>query len=31
MRHSRASINKAVEVARGVPGATSVRNDMLLK
>ena len=28
---SRASINKAVEVARGVPGVTSVRNDMLLK
>jgi len=28
---SRASINKAVEVARGVTGVTSVRNDMRLK
>lgn len=29
--NSRASINKAVEVARGVPGVTSVRNDMQLR
>jgi osmotically-inducible protein OsmY len=28
---SRADINKAVEVARGVAGVTSVRNDMRLK
>ena len=28
---SRAAINKAVEVARGVKGVTSVRNDMRLK
>ena len=28
---SRADINKAVDVARGVPGVTSVRNDMRLK
>ena len=28
---SRAAINKAVEVARGVEGVTSVRNDMRLK
>jgi osmotically-inducible protein OsmY len=28
---SRASINRAVEVARGVEGVTSVRNDMRLK
>jgi len=28
---SRADINKAVEVARGVMGVTSVRNDMRLK
>ena len=28
---SRADINKAVEVARGVSGVTSVRNDMRLK
>jgi osmotically-inducible protein OsmY len=28
---SRAAIDKAVEVARGVPGVTSVRNDMRLK
>ena len=28
---SRADINKAVEVARGVKGVTSVRNDMRLK
>ena len=29
--NSRADINKAVEVARGVKGVTSVRNDMRLK
>jgi osmotically-inducible protein OsmY len=29
--NSRADINKAVEIARGVPGVTSVRNDMRLK
>ena len=29
--NSRADINKAGEVARGVPGVTSVRNDMRLK
>jgi len=29
--NSRADINKAVEVARGVRGVTSVRNDMRLK
>jgi osmotically-inducible protein OsmY len=29
--NSRADMNKAVEVARGVPGVTSVRNDMRLK
>ena len=29
--NSRADINKAVEVARGVAGVTSVRNDMRLK
>jgi osmotically-inducible protein OsmY len=28
---SRAAINRAVEVARGVKGVTSVRNDMRLK
>ena len=28
---SRAAINRAVEVARGVEGVTSVRNDMRLK
>jgi len=28
---SRADINRAVEVARGVKGVTSVRNDMRLK
>jgi len=28
---SRAAINKAAEVARGVKGVTSVRNDMRLK
>ena len=28
---SRASIDKAVEIARGVKGVTSVRNDMRLK
>ena len=28
---SRAAIDRAVEVARGVPGVTSVRNDMRLK
>jgi hyperosmotically inducible protein len=28
---SRADINKAVEVARGVKGVTSVRNDMRVK
>ncbi|MDP1536596.1 MAG: BON domain-containing protein [Burkholderiales bacterium] len=28
---SRADINKAVEVARGIKGVTSVRNDMRLK
>jgi osmotically-inducible protein OsmY len=28
---SSANINKATEVARGVPGVTSVRNDMRLK
>lgn len=28
---SRADINKAVEVARGVAGATSVKNDMRLR
>jgi osmotically-inducible protein OsmY len=28
---SQASINKAVEVARGVGGVTSVKNDMRLK
>jgi len=28
---SRASIDKAAEVARGVPGVTSVRNDMRLR
>jgi len=28
---SRADINKAVEIARGVGGVTSVRNDMRLK
>ena len=29
--NSRADINKAVEVARGVKGVTSVKNDMRLK
>jgi osmotically-inducible protein OsmY len=29
--NSRADINKATEVARSVPGVTSVRNDMRLK
>jgi osmotically-inducible protein OsmY len=29
--NSRADINKAVEVSRGVSGVTSVRNDMRLK
>jgi len=29
--NSRSDINRAVEVARGVPGVTSVRNDMRLK
>jgi osmotically-inducible protein OsmY len=29
--NSRADINKAVEVARGVGGVTSVKNDMRLK
>lgn len=28
---SRANINRAVEVARGVKGVTSVKNDMLVK
>jgi hypothetical protein len=28
---SRAEINRAVEVSRGVPGVTSVRNDMRLR
>ena len=28
---SRADINKAVEVAKGVAGVTSVKNDMVLK
>ena len=28
---SRASIDKAVEITRGVPGVTSVRNDMRLR
>jgi osmotically-inducible protein OsmY len=28
---SRADINKAAEIARGIPGVTSVRNDMRLK
>ena len=28
---SRADINKATEVARGVPGVTSVKNDMRLR
>ena len=28
---SRAAIDKAVEITRGVPGVTSVRNDMRLK
>ncbi len=29
--NSQANINRAVEVARGVPGVTSVRNDMRLR
>ena len=29
--NSRTSINKAVEVARGVKGVTSVKNDMIVK
>ena len=28
---SRADINKAVEVAKGVKGVTSVKNDMIVK
>ena len=29
--NSRAEINKAIEIARGVAGVTSVKNDMVLK
>jgi osmotically-inducible protein OsmY len=29
--NSQASVNRAVEVARGVPGVKSVKNDMRLK
>ena len=29
--NSQADINKAVEIARGIPGVTSVKNDMRLK